>query len=108
MNLQKVDSLTFLGVCIDHQITWKEDITYISNKLSKSIAIIHRSSHVLDTKAVYCLYSAIFKPHVNYCIEVWVNTYKNNSNPVFIPQKKLCELSVMIGHWTINLRCFVN
>ena len=40
VNLQKVDSLTFLGVCIDHQITWKDHITYISNKLSKSIAII--------------------------------------------------------------------
>ena len=89
MNLQKVDGLTFLGVCIDHQISWKEDITYISNKLSKSIVIIHRACHVLDTKALYCLYNAIFKPYVNYCIEVWGNTYKNYSNPVFILQKEV-------------------
>ena len=34
VNLQNVDSLRFLGVCIDHQITWKDRITYISNKLS--------------------------------------------------------------------------
>ena len=108
VNLQKVDSLTFLGVCIDRQITWKDHITYISNKLSKSIAIIYRASHVLDTKALYCLYNAIFKPHINYCIEVWGNTYKNNTNPVFILQKKLYKLSVMLGHWTILLRCFVN
>ena len=43
VNLQKVDSLKFHSVCIDHQITWKDHITYISNKLSKSIAIICRA-----------------------------------------------------------------
>ena len=31
VNLQKVDSLKFLGVCIDHQITWKDHITYITS-----------------------------------------------------------------------------
>ena len=70
VNLQKVNSLKFLGVCIDHQITWKDHIAYISNKLSKSMAIINRARHVLDAKVLYCLYDAIFKPHLNYCIEV--------------------------------------
>ena len=101
MNLQKVDSLKFLGVCIDHQITWKDHITYISNKLSKSIAIINRAGHVLDTKALYCLYNAIFNLFIfnlfnliyfNYCIEVWLNTYKNNINPVFILQRKVIQI----------------
>ena len=72
VNLQNVDSLKFLGVCIDHQITWKDHITYISNKLSKNIAILYWTSHVIDTKALYCLYNAIFQ-HLNYCIEVWGN-----------------------------------
>ena len=92
MNLQKVDSLKFFGVCIDHQITWKDHITYISNKLSKIIAIINRACHVLDTKALYCLYNAIFKPRINHCIEVWGNTYENNTNPVFNPHKKVMPI----------------
>ena len=68
ISLQNVDSLKFIGVFIDHQITWKDHIAYISNKLSKSIAIIHRANHVLDTKALYSFYNAIFKPHLNYRI----------------------------------------
>ena len=64
VNLQNVDGLIFLGVCIDHQITWKDHITYISNKLSRSIAIIHRASHVLDARTFYCVYNAIFKPEI--------------------------------------------
>ena len=55
-------------------------------------AIIYRSSHVLDTTALYCLYNAIFQPNLSYCIEVWVNTYKNNINPVFIPHKKVIHI----------------
>ena len=33
VNLQKVYSLKFHCVCIDHQITWTDQITYASSKL---------------------------------------------------------------------------
>ena len=108
MNLQRVDSLRFHGVCIDRQITLKDHITYLSNKLSKSMAIIYRASHVLDTNTLYCLYDTIFEPHLNYCIEVWVDTYETISTQYLFYRKKLFKLSVMLGHWTILLKCFVN
>ena len=107
VNLQNVDSLCFLGVCIDHQITWKDHTIYILNKLSKSIAITHRAINAFDTKALYCLHKAFFQPHHYHCIEVRENTYESNINPVII-EKKLCELSVILCHWTILLECFVN
>ena len=81
VNLQKVDSLRFLCACIYHQIT------YVSNKLSESIAIVHRAGHVLDAKTLHCLYKAIFLPLLNYRIEVFGNTHRNNINPVFLLQK---------------------
>ena len=87
VNIQKVDGLIFLGVCIDHQITLKDHITYVSDKLSKSKAIIHRASHVLDTYALYRLHIVIFLPHLNYCFEIWGNINKNNINPVILLQK---------------------
>ena len=108
MNLPKKIGLRFVCVCIDHQIIWKDQITYISNKLYRSIAIIHRTSHVLDAKALYCLYDAIFQPYLNYCIDVCGNAYENNTNPVFIKLQKLFELSVMLGHWTMLLKCFID
>ena len=49
VNLQKVDNLRYLGVCIDHQIIWKNHIAYTIKKLSKSIAIIYMAIHILDT-----------------------------------------------------------
>ena len=66
VNSQKVDSLRCLGVLTDNQITLKNRITYISNTLCKSIAIIHRVTHVIDTKALYYIYNVVFQPHLNY------------------------------------------
>ena len=33
---------------IDHHLNWKDHIAYISSKLSKNTAVIHRTSHVLE------------------------------------------------------------
>ena len=105
VSIQKVDSLRFLGVCIDHHINYEDHITHISNKLTKSIAIINRTSHILDTKVMYCLYNAIFQPHLNNCIEVWGNTYENYIIQVFIPQKSNtnCQSRYIIGPYFTNV-----
>ena len=42
---------------------------------------------MFDTKALHCLYKAMFQPILNYCIKVWGNTYKNNINQYVLYQK---------------------
>ena len=64
----------------------------ISSKLSKSTAVIHKSSHVLDTKTLTLLYNAIIFPYLNYRVEVWGNTYETNLYPLFIKQKKAIHI----------------
>ena len=85
-NIEKVNSTKYLGVYIDHHLNWKDHIAYISSKLLKSTALIHKTSHVLDTKTL--LYNAIIFHYLNYCVEVWGNTYKTNLYSLFIKQKK--------------------
>ena len=87
-NIEKVKSTKYLGVYIDHHLNWKDHIAYISSKLSKSTAVIHKTSHVLDTKTLTLLYNAIIFPYLNYCVEVWGNTYKTKVYLLFIKQKK--------------------
>ena len=87
-NIEKVNSTKYLGVYIDHHLNWKDHIAYIYSKSSKSTAVIHKTSHVLDTKTLTLLYKAIIFPYLNYCVEVWGNTYKTNLYLLFIKQKK--------------------
>ena len=49
VNLPKVDCLKYLCVFIDHQTSWNDHITCISNELTKGMAMIYRAGHVLDT-----------------------------------------------------------
>ena len=51
--LHQVNSIKFLGVCIDQNLTWKDHINHVSKKISKSIGIIHKSRVYLSCKTKY-------------------------------------------------------
>ena len=91
-NIEKVNSTKYLGVYIDHHLNWKDHIAYICSKLSKSTAVIHKTSHVLDTKTLTLLYNAIIVSYLNYCVEVWGNTHKTNRHSLYIKQKKAIRI----------------
>lgn len=46
-NIQRVDSVKYLEIYIDHKLTWKEHINYMHSKLSNSLGILHKVKHVL-------------------------------------------------------------
>ena len=77
----------FLGVLVDEKLNWKKHITLVCSKLSKSIGVIHKASRLLNTPALYALYCTLFLPYLNYCAEVWGNTYKSNILPLIMKQK---------------------
>ena len=46
--IQRSESIKFLGVFLDENLTWKEDIKHIENKTAKNIGIIFRSKPYLN------------------------------------------------------------
>ena len=47
-NLSSVNNTKFLGVIIDKKLNWVDHITFIKNKISKSIGIINKIRKFLD------------------------------------------------------------
>lgn len=76
VNIERVYVNTFLGVILDHKICWKPQINNVRTKLAKSIAVSGKTRHILDHKSLHILYSSLVSPYLNYCVEVWGNTYK--------------------------------
>ena len=74
--INRVNKTKFLGVFIDENLTWKENVKYITTKLSKSIAIMYRTSVMLNKNSIRLLYCTLFLPYLSYCVEIWRNTYK--------------------------------
>ena len=82
---------------IDHKLNWKEHIEVIKNKISKSIAIIHKASKLLNTNSLYTLYCSLFLPYLNYCAEIWGNTYITNLNTLILKQKRVIRIICKAG-----------
>ena len=56
----------FLGIFIDENLTWKNHIEYVSNKVPKSIGIICKSKNILSKRLMKQLYFSFIHSYLNY------------------------------------------
>ena len=82
-----VESTKLLGVYLDSRLSWCNHIEYIKDKISHGIGIICKSRKYLNQSTLISLYYAFIYPYLNYCVEVWVNTYKTYTDPLLRLQK---------------------
>ena len=90
--IERVSVTKFLGVLIDDKLQWKQQINHVKNKLSKCISIIYKAREFLNKDALILLYNSLFLPHLNYCSEVWANTYKTSLNKIVVLQKRVIRI----------------
>lgn len=64
---EKVYEFKFLGVLIDHKLSWKSHINHGRQKMSKNIAILYRGKEILNQKALYSLYCSLTIVHDLLC-----------------------------------------
>ncbi len=74
----------FLGVIINRKPCWKPHINNVKTKMSKNIAILHRTKDIFNQKSLYILYYSLTAPDITYCVEIWENTCKTNTISVYL------------------------
>ena len=79
--ITRVRATKFLGVIIDEKLTWKDHISFVRSKLSKTVGILY-----------IIIYCSLFLPYLTYCAEIWGNTYKSNTQCIFLLQKKIVRI----------------
>jgi hypothetical protein len=101
--IERVNVCKFLGIYVDEKLNWKKQIEHTRNKLARTLGIMYRTSYLFDEYTRKIMYNTLFVPHLNYCSEIWGNTYKTNLQQVNIQQKKairiICNVS-RIEHTT--------
>ena len=60
VNIERVSVTKFLVAFIDDLLNWNTHIKHVQSKLSKSAAIMHRCSHLLDRNGMCILYHSHF------------------------------------------------
>ena len=108
IEIERVFENKFLGVIIDDKINWKSHIKYIHSKLARSISVLSKARHVLDYKSLRMLYCSLVLPYLNYCSEVWGNTYKSSLHAITILQKRAIRIIHNVGYRDHTNSLFLN
>jgi len=90
--IARVGSCKFLGIYVDEKLNWKKQIDQTQTKLAKTLGILYRARNLLDEVTLKTLYYSLFLPYLNYCSEIWGNTFKTNLQPIVTLQKKAIRI----------------
>ena len=91
--LEKSLETIFLGVIINHKLSWKTHILTVCNKVSKNVGIIAKIRHLLPPDQVRMLYLTLVEPYMSYCCIVWADVDKTLClDRIHKIQKRYCSL----------------
>ena len=85
--IQRSESIKFLGVFLDENLTWRDHIKYIENKIAKNIGILYRPKPYLNNKCLLSLYYSYIHSYISHANIAWANTYFSNLKKVSSQQK---------------------
>ena len=93
---------------IDHKICWKPHIQHVQAKVSRSISVLSKAKYLLNSKALHIVYCSLILPYLNYCVEVWGNTYKSSLLPLCTLQKRAIRMVHKAGFQDHTNQLFIN
>ena len=91
-DIHEVCKSKFLGVLIDNKLNWKDHISYVSSKISRSLGMIIKARNYLNKDGLVNLYYSFIYPYLTYCNHIWGNTYKTNLQKLVSLQNKVIRI----------------
>ena len=92
IEIKRKNSARFLGVIINENLTWKNHIEVVGNKISKNIGVLYRASHVLDFKNLKNYFSFIHI-YISYANIAWGSTFKTKLQGILKKQKHVGQIT---------------
>ena len=87
-----VEVVKFLGVIIDCKLNWKSHVSYIAQKISRSLGVINRVKRSLPKHVLLMLYNSMIYPHLTYCCIIWGSGYKSTLSCLVNLQKRALRI----------------
>ena len=90
--IKQVDSSKYLGTTFDSNLTWKNHINEFCLKLSKTVGILSKVWHFVNSDILVMLYYSLIYPFLTYGVHVWGLTSPSFLTPLFVIQKKVIRI----------------
>ena len=100
------ESIKFLGVLLDENLSRKTLIKYIENKISKNSGILFKARSFLNKKSLLSLYYSNIHININYGSISWGSICRTNFNKSMLFASFLIKASLSIPVNCLNLAKF--
>ena len=88
MRLEPSTSVKYLGIHIDHNLSWDYHNKEMNAKLSRTNGILSKLRHYVPKKTMLSVYYALFYSHMTYGSLVWSLTTQKSLDSIFVTKKK--------------------
>jgi len=86
--ISKVNKTKFLGITIDENLNWKEQINVCKGKISSGLYILGRLKKTLSTTLLTTIYYSMIHPYLSYGLLLWGSANKQYIKGLGIQQNK--------------------
>ena len=90
------------GFIMDEKLTWCEHVQYIKHKIAKGFGIISKARRLLNNDMLCTLYHCFVYHYLNYCFEVWGDTFKTHLQALVKLQKKVLRI-ISYSRWNSSV-----
>jgi hypothetical protein len=97
MQIEQCDSIKYLGVVIDRNLTWKKHIKKIKGELVSILRKFYFLRFMCPIEVLRMLYFSLVESRLQYGLVCWGGTYITTVNPLIIAQKKLIRVIMNKG-----------
>lgn len=106
--IKQITQTKYLGLTITDNLKWDKHIQNLTKKTSKAIAGIYKIKSIIPENMKKSIYHSMFTAHVNYLINIWSDTTKQNKNKVQRQQNKIIKLIFGLDKRTPTLSIYKN
>ena len=90
---KKVDKCKFLGVYINSDLNWNDQIKNVITQVAKSCGSLYSIRLHVPSKILRQVYLSLVQPYLTYCISLWGANFNSElMNKLFILQKKCVRI----------------
>ncbi len=87
-----MQSVKFLGIHIDQDLSWSTQIENVCAKIASGIFLLRNLSEYCTTSILKTAYFGLIYPHINYGIALWGDCSEQRFMRTFILQKKAIRI----------------
>ena len=95
-------SIKYLGVLIDSTLSWKEHISNVSKKISRTLGVMYKLRIFLPLSVMKSVYYSLIYSHIIYAIEVWGSTFKTEIDKILVLQKRAMRIMTFKDQFPVN------